>query len=107
MAFENESWTGILRRLSQVTPSSHLPQPPPRLYLIASWSQQMHLSGAYADCDVDWSVRLPVHRAVANMLVVRGPDAAQADQLQGLQDPSMCVGRLAGLRACVRACALS
>jgi hypothetical protein len=73
MHFDIESWVGMLRRLKQV---SHIRQKScGRSTLLMRFrvrSRQMHLSGAYADCDVDWSVKRPLHRAVANMLTLRG-----------------------------------
>lgn len=73
MHFDIESWVGMLRRLKQV---SHIRQKSCRrstlLMRFRVRSRQMHLSGAYADCDVDWSVKRPLHRAVANMLTLRG-----------------------------------
>jgi hypothetical protein len=50
----------------------------------------MHVSSAYIDSEVDWSVRRPVHRSVANLLVLRGADADKA-ALPPLDDPSLYV----------------
>jgi hypothetical protein len=35
----------------------------------------MHVSSACIDSEVDWSVRRPVHRSVANLLVPSSPQA--------------------------------
>jgi hypothetical protein len=56
----------------------------------SSLARQMHVSSAYIDSEVDWSVRRPVHRSVANLLVLRGADADKA-ALPPLDDPSLYV----------------
>lgn len=50
----------------------------------------MHLSGTYTDGGIDWSVKNPLHGAVANMLVLRGHRAQEA-VVQPFQDMSLYV----------------
>lgn len=51
---------------------------------------QLHLSGVYADCDINWSVKLPMHRSIAKMLTLRGLNCHQA-AVDAFYDPGLYV----------------